>query len=432
MILCIAAVLLISATAFAAPDGPPRSVSASKQFVLYSDNPQLRSDVAVRAEDDKREFLDLLRIKDTWKMPIVLNFGPPPNMKRPPRAQIGIFESDDDASKIQLNIFDPKLADRDDPEFDTWLLTAIALEYTYRNSPPKAGRSFEQPPTWFIDGLSERIRTHDDSQSASLYSSLLSGTEAPRLADFLGTQPDRLDVTSRAIYQAQSAALLETVIALPDGRAGLRSYLSVTHRTPANIEEILLCLPSLNGNKEALDRKWVLSIARASSANRVNLLSQRETARELDTILAVKALPDPKHPEVGAMSGPYALPTIARSQNGRFILAQLENSLLRLSFNAHPLYKSLTDEYLDIVRDLAEKPKKRQDKRIAVAEEMRAGLNRETSEVRDYIDWVETTKIKTANPELGRALDDVEEMAKPPARQDAISQYLDAMSERGY
>jgi hypothetical protein len=171
-------------------------------------------------------------------------------------------------------------------------------------------------------------------------------------------------------------------------------------------------------------------MARASAANRINLLSERETAQELDTILAVKALPDPKHPEVAAMSGPYALPTIARSSNGRFILAQLENSLLRLSLHAHPLYKSLVDEYLRIVRELARKPKKREDKRIAAAEEMRAGLNRETSEVRDYMDWVETTKIKTTNPELGRVLDDVEDLARPPARQDAISRYLDAVDER--
>lgn len=428
MTLRILASLLLSATAFGAMDGPPRSLSSSKQFIIYSDDTKLRSVVSIRAEDDKHEFLDLLREKDAWKTPIILNFGPPPNMKRPPRAQIGIFESDDGAMKIQLDVYDTKLVD--DPEFDRWLLTALTLEYTYRNTPVKTGRAFLQPPAWFVEGLSERIHTRDDNQFASLYSSLLSGNEAPRLSDFLNTQPDRLDVTSRAIYQAQAAALLSSALDLPDGRAGLRSYLSVPRRTPANLDEILASLPSLAGNRAALGRKWILSMARASAANRINLLSERETAKQLDAILAVKALPDPKHPEVAAMSGPYALPMIARSRNGRFILAQLENSLLRLSLNAHPLYKSLIDEYLRIVRELAAKPKRRQDKRIAAAEEMRAGLSRETSEVHDYMDWVETTKIKTASPELGRALDNVEDMAEPPPRQDAISRYLDAVDER--
>jgi hypothetical protein len=410
-------------------EGPPRSVSSTRQFVIYSDVPKLRTSVAIQAEDAKRDFLELLREKDTWQIPIILNFGPPPNMKRPPRAQIGIFESDDGASKIQLDVFDPKLVD--DPEFVNWLLTALTLEHTYRNTPVKAGRAFEPPPTWFVEGLAERIRSQDTGQPASLYSSMLSGMELPRLDDFLETPTERLDATSRAIYQAQAAALLEAIIDLPDGRAGLRSYLSVPRKQSANFNDLIASLPSVAGNKDTLGRKWVLSIARASAANRINLLTERETGKELDTILAVKALPDPKHPEVGAMSGPYALPTIARSRNGRFILAQLENSLLRLSLNAHPLYKSLVDEYLRIVRELADKPKKKQDKQIAAAEQMRAGLTRETSDLRDYMDWVETTKIKTANPELGKALDNVEEMAKPVERQDAITRYLDAVEDRG-
>lgn len=428
MILRATVALFFCATAFAAVEGPPRSLSSSKQFIIYSDNPKLRTEVSIRAEDDKQAFLDLLREKDIWKMPIILNFGPPPNMKRPPRAQIGIFEGDDGASKIQLDIYDPKLVD--EPEFDSWLLTALTLEYSYRNTPIKAGKAFEPPPAWFVEGLSEHIHMRDTGPAASLYSSLLSGTEAPRLSDFLGTQPDRLDVTSRAIYQAQAAALLDAVTDLPDGRAGLRGYISTPRRITANADDIVSVLPSLSGNREALGRKWVLAMARASAANRINLLSERDTAKELDTILDVKALPDPKHPEVAAMSGPYALPTIARSRNGRFILAQLENGLLRLSLHAHPLYKSLVDEYLRIVRELAEKPKRHEDKRIAAAEEMRAGLKRENSEVRDYMDWVETTKIKTANPELGRALNSVEDLAKPPPRQDAISQYLDAIEDR--
>ena len=131
------------------------------------------------------------------------------------------------------------------------------------------------------------------------------------------------------------------------------------------------------------------------------------------------------------MSGPYAIPTIARSQNGRFILSQTESSLLQLSLRAHPLYKSLVDEYLSITRDLIAKPKRKLEKRIATAEEMRAGLARRTSESRDYLDWVETTKIKTESPELNTTIQDIDEIEEPPARNDAISNYLDTLSERG-
>ena len=431
MILRLAALLLLPGAAIAALDGPARSVSSSKQFVVYSNDSKLRSLVSMRAEDNKREFLDLLGEKDAWKTPIIIQFGPPPNAKRPPRYRLGIFESDNGGNKIQLDVYDPAFAQ--EPEFDAQILSALALEYMYRKAPAKAGRSSAQPVPWFVQGLGERIRERSEgSQPAGIYSTLLSGADAPRLGDFLDTQPDRLDATSRSVYRAQAAALVDAIIALEDGRAGLRNYLSAPRRWPGDANEIVSYFPSLGGNRDTLGRKWVLAMARASASNRTELMSERETAKELDDILAVKALPDPKHPEVAAMSGPYALPTIARSRNGRFILAQLESSLLRLSLRAHPLYQSVVEEYLRIVRDLAAKPKRHEDKRIAAAEEMRVGLTRETSDVRDYMDWVETTKIKTASPDLGKVLDDVDELEEPPARTDAISRYLDAVSERGW
>jgi hypothetical protein len=422
--------LLAGASTFAAVDGPKRAVSSSKQFTIYSDDATTRSLASVAAEDNKREFLELLREKDAWKHPIIINFTSPPNTKRPPRSQIGIFEGEHGNSKIQIDIFDAKLVK--EPDFHIQVLTALVLEYMHRGKPVKAGRSFQSPPAWFVEGLFERTRTLDGNLPASLYSGLLSGSETPKLPNFLGTEPARLDATSQAIYRAQAVALLEAVLALPDSQAGLRAYLSSPRRSPATVEEIVAVFPSLLGSREALGRKWVLAMARASAANRTNLMTVRETSRQLDEILAVKPLPDPRRPEVAAMSGPYALPTIARSQNGRFILAQLENSLLRLSLRAHPLYKSLVDQYLLIIRNLAKKPKRREDKRIAAAEEIRASLNRETGDVRDYIDWVEATKVKTRSPELEHAIEDVDELEAPPTRSDAISRYLDAAAERGY
>jgi hypothetical protein len=339
---------------------------------------------------------------------------------------MGIYEGDAGQNKIQLDVFDRGLLK--DPDLDSLLVGALALEMTYRNTPIKAGKAYQPPPAWFVEGLAERIRTRDAGLPASLYAGLLSNGQAPSIREFLDTQPARLDATSRAIYHAQAAALLEAVLALPDGRSGLRAYLSQPRKGGA--DELVAMFPSLGKNRDSLGRKWVLAMARASAANRVDLLSQRETGDELARVLAVKALPDPKRPEVASMSGPYALPTIARSQSGKFILSQTEDGLLRLSLRAHPLYRSLTEEYLGIVRELIRRPKSRLDKRIATAEQVRAGLNRQTSEARDYLDWVEATKIKTESPEITKAVEDTQAVEQAPPRNDAISRYLDAVSER--
>ncbi len=80
--------LLPLGTAFAVLDLPKRSVSSSRQFVVYTNDADLRSKVAMRAEDLKTAVLETLDGKDEWKLPIILNIGSnPPNVKRPPRFQ---------------------------------------------------------------------------------------------------------------------------------------------------------------------------------------------------------------------------------------------------------------------------------------------------------------------------------------------------------
>lgn len=422
---------LTATPALATPDAAAHSESTSRQFIVYAPNPTTRSEVAMKAEELKNAFLETVRAKDEWKMPIILNIGStPPNTRRPPRYLLGIYEGDGGTNKIQLDVFDLNLLK--EPEFQTQILTAILTESIYRNHPIKAGRAFDHPPGWVLHGLAMRISSGDDDSNAALYASLLSSSNPPRLSDFLGEQPDRLDPTSQVIYAAQAAALLDAVIALPDGRKNLHDYLSAPRRSPGQVSDLVAAFPAAGKDGSALSRKWVLAIARASATNRVELLPERDTAKQLADLLAVQALPDPKHPEVASMSGPYALPPIARSRNGRFILSQLEGGLLRLSIRSHPLYKPVVDEYLAITRELLAKPKRNLDKRIAAAEELRAGLTRQTSEARDYLDWVEATKVKTESPDLTTTLKAMDDLEEPPARNDAISRVLDDVSERGW
>mgnify|MGYP001209317893 CR=1 FL=1 len=428
----IAFLLPIATTFGAALEMPRRSVSSSEQFVVYADSGPTRSKIAIRAEDLKKEFLDLLQVKENpWKVPIILNIGaPPPNKKRPPKSQFGVYEGDAETAKIQIDVFD--LSHLDSSDFDAQILTAVALEYAYRNTPILAGRSFEMPPPWLAEGVLERLQAKRGGVKASLYSSLLAGGKTPKLESFLDTDPARLDPTSRAIYRAQSAAFIEALLDLPEGRKGLREFLSAPRKARGALNDLPAAFPSLQNDREQLGRKWLLAIARASASNRVDPLSTRETATQLAEILDVKPLPDPKHPEVAAMSGPYALETIARSQGGPFILAQTADSLLRLSIRAHPLYKPVVDEYLSIVRELAARPKRRVDKRISAAEQMRAALTQQTTEMNDYIDWVEATQLREENEDVAAAVIEVEAIQSPPPRTDAITRYIDAVAERGW
>ncbi|MGC1481178.1 MAG: hypothetical protein WA771_11780 [Chthoniobacterales bacterium] len=406
-----------------------RSISSSKQFVVYADDPSVRSEITRKAEDYKAEFLKFLGLDDEHDFTIILNLAAtPPSGRKPPESKLGLYELDGGDLKVQLDVFD--LDYLDDPAFDRDLMSTILLEYAYRDNATSAGRSFETPPAWVVEALLEKMRVRNDGPQASAYAALLTGGKTPRVDDFFRTREDRLDPTSRLIFRAQSLAMLDTLSDLPDGRAGLRRYLSVPRRTPSSTKEVVELFPSLSGERENLARKWVLAIARSSSTDRVDLLGVRDSASQLAEILDVQALPDPRRPEVAAMSGPLALGAIARSKSGEFILTQMRNDLLRLSVRAHPLYRSITDEYLQIVGGLLVKPKRRVEKRIAAAEEVRARLARKTDEMDNYLDWVETTKIKTESETFSEIVEDTEEAVGAPPRPDAISRFLDNYSEQ--
>lgn len=414
------------------PTAAGRTVSESGQFILFSNDSGPRMKVARDLEDLKRGLLGMLRIKDTWSMPILVNLEAerPPRQRRPDAFSIGFFQSDGDKMRIQMDVFDPEFAKS--PEFSLEIIRAMFLEIAYRGTPIKAGKAFQLPPDWIVEAAFGRLNPRARSAKPVIYSSLLASEAPPELRNFLRLRPASLDSTSRLLYRAQAMALFDALMEQPDGANGLQLYISAPRRNPATLEEIIEMFPSLADDKSALGRRWLLAIAKGSATNRADLLGSRETEKTLDRILEIKALPDPKNPEVAAMSGPYALESIARSQNGRFILNQLNEELLRLSLRAHPMFQSLIQEYLQIVRDLIAKPKRRVDKRVAAAEEIRAGLRRHHSEVESYIDWVETTKISQADEVTATAIEEADTIEDPPPRPDAISRHLDAIMERGW
>ena len=55
------------------PAQPERSTSPSRQFVIYGADPKIRGAVSSLAEQTKANLLALLRQRDDWKTPVVVN-----------------------------------------------------------------------------------------------------------------------------------------------------------------------------------------------------------------------------------------------------------------------------------------------------------------------------------------------------------------------
>jgi hypothetical protein len=128
---CVATVLCsVVAWQLAYAAQPERSTSPSRQFVIYGADAKVRGAVSGLAEQTKANLLTLLRQRDDWKTPVVINLQPQQaNVPEIPPADLR-FSQTGFGIKLQVDLtisknLDVSLVERE-------LLRAILLEMMYR------------------------------------------------------------------------------------------------------------------------------------------------------------------------------------------------------------------------------------------------------------------------------------------------------------
>ena len=402
-----------------------RSVSSSQQFVIYHSDRALRSRLARRVEDLKEQWLRSLRLADEWKSPIIIQVIP---LWRPdsPRIRTGLYEGDGGALKVQIDVYDA--ASLKSADFHTEVYRALFLEYAYRNLPPKAGKSFHQPPAWLIEGLYEDAVARDEGIATGVYEQLIKEESPPRLDAFLKERPEMLDATSRAIYRARALGLFRALLRTPDGAKYLAEYCSsLASLNPADGAKLLERFPTLSEQPATLSKMWTLSLADASASNRVMPLSVGETQKRLSLILEIAAPMDPRKPRTTVATGPEGLQAVARASTGRYVLRQKAEDLLRLEVRAHPLIRPIVEEYRAIASQLAAKPRKNLATRIRKNMQLHQAVVKRADEMEDYLNWFEATRLDTPSREF-----DSPTSSLSFRRNDAVSSYLDDVEARGW
>jgi hypothetical protein len=405
-----------------------RSVSSSQQFVIYHSDRALRSYVARKAEDIKAQWLKRLRLADDWKAPIVIQVLPLAR-ENSPRLRTGVYESDDSALKVQIDVYD--LPSLKSAQFDREVYRALFLEYSLRGVPPKAGKSFHQPPAWLIEGLSEDVVAREEGVATNLYEQLINQQSAPKLEAFLKERPEMLDATSRAVYRARALGLFRALLGTPDGAKHLGEYCSsLPFLNPEDGAKLLEKFPTLADQPAMLSKLWMLSLADISASNRIVPLSLGETQKRLSTLLEVVPSMDPKKPEPAiAKAGPEGLQSLARTNGGRYLLRQKAEELLRLELRAHPLLRPIVEEYRSIASQLAAKPKRNLERRIRKNMELQQAVVQRAGQMEDYLNWFEAARIDTPSREFESSF---EATSLSFQRNDPVSRYLDDIEARGW
>src|SRR5581483_836767 len=277
-------VLLVCATPALALDMLHKSVSFSRQFIVYCDNANARAQIASFADETKKNVLGLLDQPDKWKLPVVITVKPAEAANpsdTPCNVQICATE---EGAKIAIDV-----TLGDDPReirFEHQLVRAVLLDLAYRDHPPDAGSSYAEPPAWLIEGAVEISHRRESGPDTEVFKTLLDSEHLPRLADFLAQNAASLEGSSLQLYDACAMSLVQLLVDLPDGRASLLDLLRHLQRNnDDHLGALIQRFPILGATTQSVEKWWTLSIARLAAANRYEGFSLQESEQRLAPLL---------------------------------------------------------------------------------------------------------------------------------------------------
>jgi hypothetical protein len=423
--LCISA--LIGLALFSrAGAGPlpslPRSVSASRQFIVYGTDAPVRGVLCNAGERAKAALLVLLQQPDHWKTPIVVNAQyPQANLPDAPRVAL-YFNQTGFGLKLQLDlVIGPDVSG---PAVERELLRAVVLELMYRarpNLPP--GTTFVQPPDWLLDGVLASGEGRDPSALVEILHGLVRANNVASLEQFLSQRPELLDSPSRQLFSAYSFALIALTTDGPQGRPRVARYITDLPDSPNDMATDLRAhFPVLGASPVTAEKVWALSLARLSTFNRYQSLSLAETEHQLDELLQLR---------FGAPIGSCRLEDYTRflrSPSRAPVLNQLSADLMLLGTRANPIYRPIIFEYQKIASALARKKTRRITHRLEQLASARIETGARMEKIDDYLNWFEATQSQTRSGTFADYLKAAGKSEEPvPRRRDPISVYLDVL-----
>ena len=398
-----------------------RSVSPSGQFIVYGGAADSRGAFSALSERTKSNLLAVLKRRDDWKIPIVVNLrSRAANLPELPAAQFR-FSQTESGLKLQLDL--TLSQDMNAAAIECQLARVILLEMIYRNQTGIAsGDLYLDPPSWLVDGLLASL----PNRSHTAFAAALSVSQRDvSLAEFLGRRPESLDSTARELYRGYSFVLVQSLLESPDRRVRLCRYIdNLAFTSNDSLADLRVAFPEI-GNWEKI---WKSKIAEVKASPDNGLLTFSQSEERLSEILSGKL------PAVDGREKSLSLEDFSRTKSNaaqRLALQELGQQLLLLAARANPLLRPVIQDYQQIVGQVVLGKSHALPARLAELKTLRAKLSARMSEVDDYMNWFEAAKLETPSGMFDGYLKSASDgRAQTPKRKDPLSVYLDAVEEQ--
>ena len=423
--LLLVAALLAMVRAEAAP--AIRSVSRSRQFVIFCPDAALRGQVAGLVEEIKADVYELLgESADRWKMPVVISLAPPGGKTRPPV----IFRLISTPEGAKIDIDAEMGADPAAVNLRKQVVRAVLLEIAYRDRPPiRGGQPYLEAPWWLVDGAIEIFRRRDLDVDSELFRRLVENNKMPPIEQFLTLRADGLGATAEAIDSACAMGLVQLLIEQPNGRANLGRLVRNWPETGGDpLAALQKDFPGLAEGGASLQKWWTLNLARFAAADRYRGLSVEETEKRLLPLLEIELVIDKAGTKKTFAIGEYA--QFIRLPAARAAMTARREAMVALSAQANPLFRPVIADYDEIFSLLARGKTRRLSERLEGIEQYRAIVLHRMDQIADYLNWYEATQFGTRTNAFDSYLKAANEVSREEARRsDPIARYLDLLEK---
>ncbi len=426
--------LLVAALAVAAgrmdaapPDDSGRSVSRSRQCVIFCPDAALRWQVESLVEEMKADVYDLLgESSDRWKCPIIISLKPATGRVQPPvRFQM---VATPDGPKIDI---DAEIgADPAAVNLRRQIVRAVLLDIAYRARPPiRGGESYLEAPWWLVDGAIEIFRRRDLGVDSELFQRLIENNKMPPIEEFLTLRADGLGATAEAIDAACAMGLVQLLIEQPNGRANLAR---LVRRWPDTGHDPIAALkkdfPALAEGSASLQKWWTLNLARLAASDRYRGLSLVETDKQLAALLQLDIAVDKAGTKKTFSVGEFA--QFMRLPGTGSVLAARRQALFALGAQGNALLRPVIAEYDEVFVLLVRGKTAKLSARIENAERYRATVLQRMDQIADYLNWYEATQTGERSHAFDSYLKAANEVSREEShRFDPITRYLDSLEK---
>lgn len=440
------------------------SRSSSRQFIVHGKDSKARGAVCVFCEEVKEDLLSLIRQRDRWRYPVVIQLRGDTTNIRSSSIKPSIYKLPGGLYRLQIDAFlgDSFKAESLRDELIRLLLVEIILK---SNPDIQALSKGKILPDWLRVGLAEAIEYRKDRESSMLFSAIFKQDKIMSINQIFESDLQDMNSISEAVYRTSCCGLILALLSQQKGPDKLRKYISglAVHKGSSNdlLEKVF---PGTAESKNSMEKWWALKLAELAQPTVTDVLSPLKTETELDNCLKIvfpenakgvnQSSAQAKKTGRGILSILKFNGKVKRSQakrqevknNGserlefhideyrQFIsypglaktLKQNENRLLFLSYRAFPLHRPMIHEYQIILLQIVDGNVKGVDQKLARLSKLRSLISRSTNNANDYLNWYEATQLKMRSGAFLEYQQTLNALNRPlPPRNDNLSKYLD-------